>query len=178
MAEPPVDVDALVAELQERVEQRRREGVYPPGLEHDLDEHFRRIADNRVIPPMATLVRALAELDARSRFGADRIPTESGSSAGTAVHRVVARAVSRQTQGILEQVQEFADGVRAVLRDVVTALEDPAGHDHRDLVGQVDALVERIAELERSVAPGDATLEGLVRRIEALEAAEAARQPR
>ena len=41
MEPPPTpDVDALVAELRARVEERRRAGVYPPGFEEELDEIY------------------------------------------------------------------------------------------------------------------------------------------
>ena len=35
--------EELLAQLRARVEERRRRGDYPPGLEQDLESHFRRI---------------------------------------------------------------------------------------------------------------------------------------
>src|SRR3989442_5669330 len=45
--EKPPDIEALVAELRAKVEERRRSGAYPPGLEDDLAAHFRRIVGTR-----------------------------------------------------------------------------------------------------------------------------------
>jgi hypothetical protein len=41
------DVDALVAELRERIEQRRAAGEYPPGVE-ELGRYFRKILAHRI----------------------------------------------------------------------------------------------------------------------------------
>jgi SAM-dependent methyltransferase len=95
---------------------------------------------------------------------------------GGQVHRAVGKLVARQTQGILEQVQEFADVLREALEQIVDALEDPYGHVHTDLVGQLDAAWERLAAWERGPVDSAASVADLRRRVEALEAAEQARQ--
>src|SRR5947207_2344773 len=100
-------VDALVAELQSKVEKRRQEGAYPPGLEQELDEHFRRIASHRVIPDVDDLHAHLHRLDATARFTAD-IPVDSGLPGGSTLHRAMNRLLVRQTQGILGQVERLA----------------------------------------------------------------------
>jgi len=172
-------VEQLVAQLRDRVEQRREEGAYPPGLEDDLDEHFQRIAAHRVLPELEELNKRLGALDSHMGFHPSRIPSGSRVVGGTAVHRAVSKAVARQTQGVLEQVMEFADAVRAVLQSTVAALEDPFGHVHADLVGQVDHVLERMSHFERgqidaTVAHG--TLRELRGRVEELESAELQRQ--
>ena len=145
--EPPVD--DLVGEIQARVEQRRRDGEYPPELTDDLRQHFERVRGNRPVSDLEALRRQLDALDALASFSPDRIALESGMPGGERLHAAVAKIVSRQTQGILEQVQQFGDAVREALRTVLLELEDPHGHVHDDLLGQVDALHERVAQLER-----------------------------
>src|SRR5438270_13488184 len=108
MNEPPAaesgndrpDIDALVAELRARVEQRRQQGVYPPGLEDDLDQHFRRIAAHRVIPDFSAVETALAHMRAAAAFSPDRIPASSGAPGGAFVHRLIGKLLRRQTDGI------------------------------------------------------------------------------
>ena len=164
------DVAALVAELRATVERRRQDGLYPPGLEGDLDAHFKRIAANRVVADVAPLRAALDRVDGVAAFDAGRISDASGSAVGATVHRAVGRMVARQTEGTLQQVQLFADATRAALRDILAALEEPSGHEHHELVGQVDALFERLAQLERGTSA--ALLADLEGRVAALEASQ------
>jgi hypothetical protein len=79
--------------------------------------------------------------------------------------------VARQTAGVRDQVQEYADGVRDVLVGIVAALEDPEGHVHADLVGQLDAVLERLTAAERRAVAAEAALAALAGRVEAMEAA-------
>jgi hypothetical protein len=143
------DVGDLVAQLKARVEERRRQGVYPPGLEDDLDRHFRRIAGHRVLPDLGPLKAALAALEAKGSFAVSRIPATSGVPGGRLAHRVLAKVQQRQTEGILAQLQEFADATRDALRAVVVAIEQPANHTHGELLGEIDAILDRMDAYER-----------------------------
>lgn len=164
------DLDEVVAELRRRVERRREAGEYPPGLEHDLDDHFRRIVAHRATPDFTAVRALLGAVEERMAFSPDRIHAESHVPGGQALHRAVAKAVSRQTSGVLEQVQGYADAVRALLAAVVDALEAPAAHVHGELVGQVDAVLERMAAFERRALATETALADLTRRVEELEA--------
>jgi hypothetical protein len=147
MEEKP-DVDELVAQLRARVEQRRQQGVYPPGLEDDLDQHFRRIAAHRVIPDFTAVEQALAAMQAKAAFSADRIPASSGLPGGRVLHRVLAKLLRRQTDGILAQVQEYADAVQAATTAMLAAMQQPPNHTHGELVGEIDAILDRMAQAE------------------------------
>ena len=172
MVEEPAaspDFDAVLARLRAKVEERRRSGAYPPGLEDGLEEHFRRIVAHRATPDFTGLRARLAALDERARFSAGRIHAQSQRPGGEAMHRAVSKVVARQTQGVLDQMKHYADGVRDVLEGVAAALEDPA-HVHADLVAQLDAVLERLAAAERRALVAEATLADLARRVEQLEA--------
>ncbi|MDQ1396727.1 MAG: hypothetical protein QOG64_1986 [Acidimicrobiaceae bacterium] len=146
------DVGELVAQLRARVEERRQAGVYPPGMEEDLDRHFQRIAAHRTLPDLSGVRAAMSALDAKASFAAHRIATASGVPGGGFVHRVLAKLQRRQTEGILEQVQQFADATRDALRAIVVAMEQPANHTHGELVGEIDAILDRMDAYERSRA--------------------------
>src|SRR3954469_7737396 len=108
------DVDALVAQLKANVEERRQQGVYPPGLEDELDQHFKRIAAHRIIPDFSAVERALAQMETTAAaLSADRIRATSGVPGGALVHRLLAKMQRRQTEGVLQQVQDFAGATRA-----------------------------------------------------------------
>ena len=163
------DLDDVVAELQARVEQRRRSGAYPPGLEDALEEHFRRIVAHRATPDFTGLRARVAALDEHARFDAGSIHAHSQRPGGQALHRAVAKVVARQTQGVLDQVQRYADAMRDVLEGVLASLEDPV-HVHADLVEQLDAVLERLAEAERRAVGAEAAFAALAARVEQLEA--------
>ena len=144
------DVDALVAQLKTKVEQRRQQGLYPPGLEDELDEHFRRIAAHRVIPDFSAVEQALANMEAAAAaLSADRISTTSGVPGGALVHRLLAKMQRRQTEGMLQQVQELAAATREAMQAIVVAMQQPAGHNHAELVGEIDAILDRMAAYEK-----------------------------
>jgi SAM-dependent methyltransferase len=164
--------DALIDEIRERVAERQQSGFYPEGLEKELDAHFQRIVSHRRDIDAERLRDSLQELDARSRFGRHLIPTESKVAGGAVAHKAVGLVTARQTSGVLEQVQGFADGVRATLRLIVDALDSPYEHQHRDVLAQLDAVWERLATWERGPVDSAAAVGDLRRRVEALEAAE------
>ena len=171
------DVDALVVRLRERVERRRREGAYPPDLEAEMDAHFQRIAAHRPSPYDYEVLRArLGDLDHAMGFSPAHIAYESGLPGGAALHRTVGKAVSRQTAGILEQMHHFASAVRDVLREMMVVLEHPNAHVHAELLGQVDALMERFADLDRAPRDAVAGMADIRSRLDRLEAAESARR--
>jgi len=172
-ATPPSAITPLIDELRRRVAERRKSGAYPEGLEEELDTHFRRIVGWRAGPDTAGLRALLDVLDVRGSFSPERISHRTTLPGGERIHRTISKVVSRQTQGILEQVQDFADVVREALAKIVTLLEDPHGHTHADLLSELDVVLERLASYERGPVDSAAATADLRRRVEALERAEA-----
>ena len=173
--ETPV-VNDLLERLRARVEERRASGAYPPGLEHDLDVHFRHIVEHRPARNLDALHRAMSTFEEGLRFDAAMIPTGSRVPGGQVLHQAAAKLVTRQTDWIVQQLREFAESVRVMLWTMIATLDDPT-HVHAELTAQIDAILDRLAYYERS--PADAPMLGsIVRRLEELEAAEARRQLR
>lgn len=162
-------LDQVVAEMKGRVEQRRLAGEYPPNLEHDLNEHFRRVVAHRATPELSHVRARLQALEERPRFDADRLAINSAGWGGETFQRVVAKAVSPQTSGVLDQVQEHADAVRDVLSALTEAIEDPDGL-YTKLVGQLDAVLERLVACDRRALAVETAMAELSRRVEQLEA--------
>ena len=155
-------MDALVARLKERVEERRRSGQYPDGLEADLDRHF-EMAVAASLRTRADLKSLLEEIQAASAgLSLDNISLVSSVPLGSSVHRTIARAVHRQTEGIVHQVQRYTAAVDALLQAVV-AQELP------DIVARLDAVMERLAAYERLPVATDDTSRALAARLERLE---------
>jgi hypothetical protein len=139
----------LVEQLRARVEERRRSGYYPPGLEEDLTTHARRMLHHHTrVRPNPDLQARLQEVAAALPFDAGRIPAASGVPGGELVHKSMAKLVSRQTQGALQEVEAFARPVRDALAAIVDAFEGLAESVRMD----IDALYERQAAQERALA--------------------------
>jgi hypothetical protein len=173
--ETPV-VNDLLERLRARVEERRASGAYPPGLEHDLDVHFRHIVEHRPVRNLDALHKAMAMFEDGLRFDVGMIPTGSRVPGGQVLHQAAAKLVTRQTDWIVQQLREFAESVRVILWTMIATLDDPT-HVHAELTSQIDAILDRLAYYERS--PADVPMLGsIVRRLEELEAAEARRQLR
>jgi len=167
--------DELIEQLRTRVQQRRDAGEYPQGLEADLDAHFQRIVSQR--PGDLESVRAaLVYLEGTMGFDPARITMASNVRGGDLVHRAIAKAVGRQTEGVLDQMRAFAEAVRDTFQALLSAMEFPTTHEHAELMEQVDTIVERIAAYERVDSGSSVEIEVLRRRIEELEAAEARRE--
>lgn len=177
MTDQAPDVSELIDRLRERVEERRRSGTYDAELEERLQGHFHRIAAHRPPPFDYTVLRTgLAELEKTMTFKPADISTTSGLPGGSALHKTVAKLVSRQTGGVLEQVAEFATAARDLLSTLVEALEHPNSHTHGELVGQVDAIFDRLAAYERTPTEDVSVVAELSKRLQALEEREEARR--
>ena len=176
MPTPGADIDPLIEDIRARVAARRRDGFYPEGLEADLDSHFARVARGRRTTDVTALRDLLISLEVRGAFHRGRIQLDTSVPGGSQVHRVIGKTISRQTEGVLQQVQEFADAVRQTFAGLVDIVEYADTHVHADVTAQLDAVWERLAAFERGPVDSPAAVADLRRRVEALEAAEAARR--
>jgi SAM-dependent methyltransferase len=149
---PPPSVDELVVELRARVEERRRSGAYPAGLEEDLAEHFHRILRQRVESrPRRDVWEPVRAAEQALPLEATRIPADSSLPGGATLHRLIAKMVGRQTQGALEQVQGFAQPVVDALAALAGALDDLAREVRVDVDRRIDSISERQAAQERAI---------------------------
>jgi 2-polyprenyl-3-methyl-5-hydroxy-6-metoxy-1,4-benzoquinol methylase len=152
-ADRAVDLDSVIAELKARIEQRRIAGEYPDDLEATLDEHFDRLVGVRPRSSPALhseLQGALQELD-EVRFSRARIESASRLPGGRAVHRFMSRALSRQIDGVLQQVEQE----RRVIAHAIALLGDLSttiGNEFdTKVLQQLDDLQVRLAEQVRDV---------------------------
>ena len=112
----------------------------------------------------------------RPAFSPARIPLKSKMPGGAVVHRLIGRLVHRQTQGVLEQMQEFATDVRELLEAMVDRTSDEGKHGHSDLSDRIDMVIDRLALYDRTPLGSRQSAAELERRMEELEAAETRRQ--
>jgi len=148
-----VDLDAVVAELKARIEARRRSGEYPDDLEATLDEHFDRLVGVRPRSSPALhdeLQAALRELNQVS-FSRARIDPASRLPGGRMVHRAMSRALSRQIDGVLRQVEQqswLITHAIALLGEIASTI---GNEFDTKVLQQLDDLQVRLAEQAREV---------------------------
>jgi hypothetical protein len=113
------DINRLVAELRARVAERRRDGAYPPGFEHGLDDQARLLLHRRVHSPRPVDVAGpLAQVRGALPISAERLP------AGARLEQLGASLMQRQTVGMVDQIQGFAEPVRQSLEALAAAVEE------------------------------------------------------
>jgi hypothetical protein len=154
-AVPPTEgteLERALAALDQRVAAKRAAGEYPPGLEQQLERHFAELIRELREPALdlGPLRSAVGRTHAHA-FRPDQISHSSRLPVGTAVHATVAKAVSRQTIGVLQQSQDFADAVKEALTRVVEALEARDRRDRREVRDALNAVVDRLSVLDELV---------------------------
>jgi 2-polyprenyl-3-methyl-5-hydroxy-6-metoxy-1,4-benzoquinol methylase len=149
----PPDLERLLATLRDRVEKRRIDGVYPPGLEAELDGHFERLTGDRPPTPsflLAELEQALDQL-VNFEYRRDVISDSSRVPGGSTLHRAIAKGVGRQIQGVLEQTQDQSRRVAraiALMARATNLLSD--AYDTR-VIQQLDDLQLELAQEQEHV---------------------------
>lgn len=156
------DVDTLLSEIRSRVARNRHAGLYPPGLEQELESEFRAIVDRerrdwygkgRLLDhQLEELANSIARLDGV-------IGTQSRIPGGSVFHRVVKWVVGRQINGLASQTREVAVHTIALLSTVVELQKSQEDADRRlvahlakitiDRLAVVDHLAILITELEK-----------------------------
>ena len=152
-AERVVDLESVVAELRSRIEQRRESGEYPADLESTLDDHFDRLVGvrPRSSPALRDELQSVLTALANVRFSRAGIESSSNLPGGKFVHRFMSRALSRQIDGVLAQVEQqtvLVTRAVAVLGEIASTMGDE--FDTRGLQ-QLDDLQVRMAEQARDV---------------------------
>jgi 2-polyprenyl-3-methyl-5-hydroxy-6-metoxy-1,4-benzoquinol methylase len=151
--ERAVDLDTVIAELRSRIEERRQAGEYPSDLESTLDDHFDRLVGVRprsspaLHDELQTILSALGQLG----FSRARIDPSSRLPGGRLVHRFMSRALSRQIDGVLVQMEQQTQLVTravAVLGEIASTMGDEFD---TGILQQLDDLQVRLAEQARDV---------------------------
>jgi len=180
------DLDQALERLRARVDERRRAGDYPPGLEEELASHFEQIAGERLAGEGLTIREQLEREVHLPVVDPERLAAVASSfvPGGPRVQGMVARLLQRQAAGILGQVAALTSNLWRGLEVVAGAADEAIGAisapspSFAHLVAVVDALVERVASYERAPAATPEGVAELARRVERLERAEASRVPR
>jgi 2-polyprenyl-3-methyl-5-hydroxy-6-metoxy-1,4-benzoquinol methylase len=163
----PPDLERLLAALRDRVARRRSDGEYPPGLEAALDGHFERVTGDRSPTPsfvLAELERAMDDLE-HFEYRRDNISTASRLPAGGAMHRAIAKGVSRQIQGVLEQAQDQSQRVARTVALMARATNMLADAYDTRVLQQLDDLQMRLSEEQDRLQQALVRIDEVVARV-------------
>ena len=126
MSGEPIDVDALMREIDDDVRRRRAAGELDPGWERELDELFGSVAPAGVVGDFPRLLD-----DAQRATVIDATPPSASNRAGgAAVKRALGRGMQWYVEGVAQQVGALGTALVEALR----------------------VLGSRVDRLERSVA--------------------------
>ncbi len=164
-------LDHVLARIRDRVASKRAAGEYPPGLEDELDRFRVQLLSGRTSDgALGPLTDLIENVRSATDFGRHRITTDSALPGGTKLHRLIAKIVGRQIDGLAAQSHEFGlavvsalVGVRESMNQLVAGGADPA------VAMQLPALQERIARLERTTGIDVPIPDDLEARLVALE---------
>jgi SAM-dependent methyltransferase len=166
---PNVSVDDLLEELRRKVADRKASGAYPEDIESQLDGHFDRIAVHRVPNYEFGVIRErLERLRKVAHFSPAKIEYDTRIPGGSFLHRLVGKLVSRQTAGLLEQFQQHSDALLEFATELANAIEHPKIHEHPELSGDLNLVLDRLANYERATA-GQTAIAGLLSRVDSVE---------
>jgi hypothetical protein len=148
-----VDVDELLAELERRVDERRRAGQYPEGMERQLEAQFDAMlrAIRRTELDTSTLATLTDEVGRSAEHIGDAPDLESRLPGGSAVHALIGRAVSRHTEGVAASTRVFGDDVRRSLLETRRLIEAQRTADERQLLEVLAGVLDRLAVLDHLV---------------------------
>jgi len=150
--------------IREDVAKKRAAGMYPVGLEEELEAEFRSILahgrrgvadrNTEVVRLLGEIHQALSEINGLTA-AESRIPGLS------LVHRVIRRLIARQTMGLASQVRSLEEAQLKLLRilvdqgrvmeDADTSLAAGLSKHVMDRVAVIDHLSVLVTELEARI---------------------------
>ncbi len=150
-------LSSAINRIASKSEARRSSGEFRAAFEAELDRHFRGIASNLAAEKTAVrnLHRSVDALIDTPSYSLAQIETRSRIPGGSLFHRIVGKLVSRQVEGIFQQLREHDDAQSAVLKDLAHTLELIATHGFPDTERRLSVLADRVAILGEMAARMD-----------------------
>lgn len=145
----PDELDAALARIRARIDERRRSGDYPIGLNDELTAQFERMAAAGHVAARERAASAIDRLRMGPQLSLERIPVTSRMPGGEAAHRTVKKVVGRQMVGLLQQVEEFRAETTGALESLLEAVSDVDGGGGPDTGVQMVGLLDRLAHVEQ-----------------------------
>jgi hypothetical protein len=139
----PIDLDELAAEIAAEAKRRRAAGVFPPGLERELDAEFARLA-----PPGAVgddLPTVISAVERAALIDVD-VPTESNRPGISPVKKALRKSMAWYLRYLAQQVSALGSATTRAMRIIEVRL---------DAVEAVSAASPAVQSVLDAVPPAD-----------------------
>ena len=155
-----IEMKELLQQIRNRVEERRAAGLYPPGLEQQLEREFAEImsSTNRRYFASKDLQMQLEYLEDAFNHLSGQISSRSRIPGVSLFHSLMAKLTKRQVLGLTAQVRDVESLVVTILKmlgEFAESQEEADGRVVRELarhvldhVAVVDHLAILTVELE------------------------------
>jgi|GEM_PF-964639 len=165
-----VEIEEILAGIQDTVARRRAEGLYPIGLENELEAEFAfmmSLTHRGEAERTEALALLLKEAISASREVSGLTSVNSRIPFIGIFHRVIRRLVARQTRGLAAQQRAVNDAVLGIVEHLVRDARGREDADYRmvaslskhvlDRVAVIDHLYFVVTELETRIRKIEAT---------------------
>jgi aconitase B len=145
-----IQIEELLQQIQSQVERRRAEGLYPPGLEEQLEREFTEImaSTSRRYFAARELRGQLERLEAGMAGLSGNTAVTSKFLGGALIHRIVRKLVGRQILGLTAQMQVVNSLVLDTLKMVGEFAESQENADKRVVQELSQHVLDRIAVVD------------------------------
>ena len=162
-----IQMTELLKQIREQIDERRSDGLYPPGLEQQLEREFAEImtsTNRRYFASKDLQVQLQALEDAFGRLSG-HISTQSRIPVMSVVHRLLGKLTKRQVLGLTAQVRDVESLVVIVLKMLGEFAELQEAADSRVVRELSQHVLDRIAVVDH-LAILTTELEARVRNLE------------
>ena len=162
-----IQMTEMLKQIRGQIEERRAAGLYPPGLEQQLEREFAEImsSTNRRYFASKELQLQLRHLeDAFSRLSGQTL-TRSRIPGVSVIHRIAKKLTKRQILGLTAQIRDVESLVVDVLKTLGEFAESQEEADSRVVRELSQHVLDRIAVVDH-LAILTTDLEARVRNLE------------
>ena len=162
-----IQMTELLKQIREQIDERRSDGLYPPGLEQQLEREFAEIMTSTNRRYFASKDLQVQLQDLEDAFGrlSGHISTQSRIPGMSVVHRLLGKLTKRQVLGLTAQVRDVESLVVIVLKMLGEFAESQEAADSRVVRELSQHVLDRIAVVDH-LAILTTELEARVRNLE------------
>ena len=142
--------EITLEEIRRRVDVKRAQGLYPPGLEQELEREFEEIlaSTSRRYFASKELQEQLTEVEKALGRLSSPISTKSRFPGGSLAHRLVRKVTNRQINGLTGQIRDIELQILLVLRMLSEFAASQEDADKRVVRELSQHILDRIAVID------------------------------
>lgn len=164
-----LEIEELLSEIRQRIDQRRKDGQYPQGLEQDLDIQFEQLVKQKPVSlNFDPLLKSLEKVKELTRISYQSI-VDSTIPGGSSFHSKVSHLLQRHFHVTINQINTHFDALYDLLDQIVLVIQEKTSIQHKELKADLNIIFQRLAAYERSPEASIGGIAELSRRVEHIE---------